>query len=147
MWGRVGREWGGGVRVFGSIKIKKAVIDFEALCRLRETQNRADCGESLWLRPERKCSVTLTGWRRKCWWTELNKGGKGLRGWWVGFFCGGMTLMFSIDKTEKPRCYATHTHTQSHKFMHLFTGNAHSEPAAGALSHAYFKENIHKHLV
>lgn len=50
-----------GSRVFGSIKIKKAVIDFEALCRLRETQNRADCGESLWLRPERKCSVTLTG--------------------------------------------------------------------------------------
>lgn len=49
--------------------------------------------------------------------------------------------MFSIDKTEKPRCHATHTHTHSHKFMHLFTGNIHCKLPAGALSHAYFKEH------
>lgn len=39
----------------------------------------------------------------------MDGGGRGGAGW----VCGGMTLMFSIDETEKPRCYATHTHTES----------------------------------
>lgn len=39
----------------------------------------------------------------------VDGGGRGGAGW----VCGGMTLMFSIDETEKPRCYATHTHTES----------------------------------
>lgn len=124
-----------GSRVLGSIKIKKAVIDFEALCRLRETQNRADCGELVWLRPERKCSVTLTGWRRKCWWTELNKGGKG--GWRGGglVLWGHDTNVFHWQDGKAPLLCHTHTHTHSHKSMHLFTGSAQSKQRGHFLMH------------
>lgn len=131
------RAGGGGGEVFGSIRLRKAVIDFEALCRLRETQNRADCSELLWLRLKRKCSVTLTGPRRKCWWTELNKGEKRPNGgrpdWW-----GHDTNVFHWQEGKAP--LLCHTHS-----MHSRKSNC-SELAVGALSQPRSGE-IHKHLV
>lgn len=122
MWGQ--REMGGGGVGAASLWVNKnqkssywlwSPLPFERNPKPGRLWRAAlvEAGEEMQCDTNRLKEEVLMDWIK-----QGGGGGKGLRGWWVGLW-GHDTNVFHWQVGKAP--LLCHTHTWSHKFMHLFT--------------------------